>query len=169
MSPVTSNRVLTSPTALAAVLKSVGIFNAISSAIPSSSSRLSPVAPVFFISSSIASSTSDHALALAVPSATIPAETGASASPTPAILSPTLDIFCPSESISSATFANIAEEAVGTFLSSSSRFFNSFSVCIISLCQASYCSAVIDPFFKPFSISSETDFNCDNLSLVEEI
>ena len=99
-SPVTPNRVLTSPIAAPAVEKSVGMLVVRLFRIPCMLSKASPDAPVFVTMVSSPSSTSFHAATDAVPMATIGAVTDLeSAAPAPVIFSPIdLDIFCPAVS-----------------------------------------------------------------------
>ena len=89
-SPVRPNRVLTSPIAVPAVAKSVGMVFAMFRVRFCMSSRASPVAPVFFVTMSRPSSTSFQATTDAAPTAAIGAVTFlVSVSPTPFILPPT--------------------------------------------------------------------------------
>ena len=88
-SPVSPNRVFTSPIAVPAVAKSVGIDVARFFTLFCMSSRASPDAPVFVMTVSIASSTSLKAAIPAAPTAMIGAVTCVvSVVPTPVTLSP---------------------------------------------------------------------------------
>ena len=158
--PVRPKRVLTSPTAVPASAKDVGMVVAISLAMFSMDSSASPVAPVLVTMVSMPSSTSEKAAREAAPTAAIGAVTFfVIVSPTPLILSPTAETLLP------ASFS-VAEMAESVFLVCVSRFFSSSSVAIISRFQASYCCWVTEPFFRPSSIWSCTDFSSVSFPLV---
>ena len=95
-SPVRPKRVLTSPTAVPAVAKSVGMVLAMFRVLSCMSCRASPVAPVFFVTMSRPSSTSFHATTDAAPTPMIGAVTDlVSVPPRLCILPPTSLSFSP--------------------------------------------------------------------------
>ena len=151
--PVTPNLVLTSPTAEAASSNDVpasSVLVARSVTIPRSSLAASPVAPVFLIMMSIASSTSLYESSAVFPAATIGAVTdfvrfppsSCMPSPTDLTLSPNSCIACPASCISDARPArpleSIESSADAVASASAWRLFNSAAVAATSACRASY-------------------------------
>ena len=152
-SPVTPKRSLTSPTAEAAVLKSVGMVVAMLCAVSCNSLSASPVAPVFVVMESIASSTSLHAATDAAPTATIGAVTPVvKPSPTSLIFSPAVFSFL-------LVAVSVADILLSQDLAADSSFFSSSSVAIISRFHASYWSCVSVP-----SLSEAFRVSCAQLS-----
>ena len=131
-SPVRPNLVFTSPTASAAVWKSVGMVVAISLARCCMSSRASPDAPVLVVMVSMASSTSFHAATDAAPTATIGAVTPlVRVSPAPLILPPTSPILLPTSSTFFPASCMDAWKGVGRAFTSSWNFFRASSSAMI--------------------------------------
>ena len=131
--PVAPNLVLIWPTALAASSNDTGSVVARSSTVLCSSFAASPVAPVFLMTVSIASSTSENAATAAVPVAAIgPVTYFVMFSPTLVIFSP---VFCSDSPIDS----NASCALFGILSSSSVKPSSCFLVAMISRCSACCC------------------------------
>ena len=131
-SPVTPKRVFTSPIALPAVAKSVGIVVAIDSMMAPISSAAAPVAPVFLMIVSRPSSTSPNAARDATPTAASGAVTFfVIPSPKPLILSPASLTFSPTALTDSAAASNCCLATEPKLFASSWSRFSSFSSSMI--------------------------------------
>ena len=168
-SPVAPKRVLTSPTASAAVWKSVGMVSAMFFTLCCMSSRASPEAPVFVVTVSMASSTSFHAVTApaaapaigAVTCVVMPVPMSVIFPPTDSILLPTSSSFFPASCMD-------AWKGVGSDFTSSVSFLracSSASICLSSAFADSEDASKPSEFFS----CSRASFSFSSFSFVPSI